>query len=587
MALPEKNRPLKIEETELADILVNELNLSTWELVTTAMEDRPGEVSPLEWFLQGHENLRSRNAEILCKLAKIEYLKNLAGYALHPLMSDNTDILTRAQELDAVLLIDEKNRVVLAFAAFDNLKRYRALGRSDLLKDPIRVLVGDRLVTACADRDAITRIAAGGGGGGFVAISKDADNFWQEASANNPAQRRLTAIFNDAMSNNATDLDFDPGRDGKMTVKYRRHGNLFSTGLPFTMEEGLEITRFLGQKSRANTVGGMLHRPAEGALVYQSKLGGDVNLRVSLLPLDRGGSNDELISISIRLLPRSSKKISLSTLKFSKKFIEAVEPFLYMESGMLVVTGPTNSGKSTTIAAFINEHVELYGKSKKRISLEDPVERYLPGVKQISVPGNDAALFEKFFESILRHDPDLIWVGEIRSKAVAEVAIWAALTGHQVYTTLHASDTTIGYKALANKVSKDKRFELAESLQGFIGQRLAPELCPHCSHKDEVPTEAEKRAFRLKMLLEGIHEDPPEKVSHANVDGCKDCRFTGFLGLVPLVEVLPFSRQVRDLFLEKDNPSVEAIKSNRSISFYESGIELVNAGRIALPSIFI
>jgi len=326
--------------------------------------------------------------------------------------------------------------------------------------------------------------------------------------------------------------------------------------------------------------------PAEGALVYQSKSTGDVNIRVSFLPLDRGGAEAELISVSTRLLPRTNKAISLDKLKFSPKFIAEVEPFLYMDSGMLVVTGPTNSGKSTTIAAFIHAHRTLYGDTKKRISLEDPVERYLPGVKQISVPGNEAAMFEKFFESILRHDPDLVWVGEIRSKMVAEVAIWAALTGHQVFTTLHAADTTIGYKALANKVSKDKWFELAESLQGFIGQRLVPELCPDCCFKGQEPTDAEQRAFRMKMLLDGVKAEPPALVSHLNPDGCETCRFTGHVGLIPLVEVLPFSRAVRDLFSERDNPSVAAIKEHRSISFFESGMELVTAGRIELPSMF-
>lgn len=584
--IPEKKRSLNPDEVTFGSAVI-ELNLSDWETWTLAMQDRPDSIVPLEWFIQSHENLRQSSVEVWAKVTGVEYLKDLSNHALHAMMVDGREIRERAESLDAVLLVDDKGRVILAFASFENLKRYKAMGRSELLKDPIWALAGERLITACADREMLGRISAGGeSGGGLVSISKDAENFWQESTASTSSQRRLATIFNDAMAKNATDIDFDPGRDGKMTVNYRRYGKLVRYGQAFSMEEGIEITRFLMAKARANPSGGRLHRPAEGALVYQGKSTGDVNIRVSFLPLDRGGANDELISVSTRLLPRSNKSISLDKLKFSAKFIEEVEPFLYMDSGMLVITGPTNSGKSTTIAAMIGQHRKIYGDTKKRISLEDPVERYLPGVKQITVPGNDASLFERFFESILRHDPDVVWVGEIRSKMVAEVAIWAALTGHQVFTTLHASNTTIGFKALANKVSRDKWFELAESLQGFIGQRLVPELCPHCCHKNQAPTEAEQRAFRMKMLLDGVKADIPTSVSHLNADGCDECRFTGHKGLVPLVEVLPFSREVRDLFLEKENPAVDAIKEHRTISFHDSGMELVAAGRVELPSVF-
>jgi type II secretory ATPase GspE/PulE/Tfp pilus assembly ATPase PilB-like protein len=263
---------------------------------------------------------------------------------------------------------------------------------------------------------------------------------------------------------------------------------------------------------------------------------------------------------------------------------------MQISQGLVLVVGPTNSGKSTTIAGALGEHVKLFGDRRKRLSVEDPIERFVYGVQQYNVPPHikdDTQRFEIILRAFKRHDPDIIWVGEVRDKVTADLCVSAATTGHLVLSTLHANDTVIAFDALAKTVEREKRFQLVESMSLLISQRLVKAVCPHCCRIGP-PTDDEHRLFQQYLKLIGESAELPETIAHANPQGCPRCD-SGYVGLLPINEVLPFDRRGKNAaiaLLDGENRR-DTLAKARTITLMESARRLLAQHKVDLEAVII
>jgi len=301
-------------------------------------------------------------------------------------------------------------------------------------------------------------------------------------------------------------------------------------------------------------------------------------------------------------MPKTARSIDLAHLNIHAKTTHAIRDALLKSQGLIVLAGPTNSGKSTTIAGVVNEHVKLYGHSKKRLSLEDPVERYIDGITQFSVSNN----FADLMRALLRHDPDLIWVGELRDPDSAITCVRASTSGHIVISTVHANNTVLAFRAIANYLRKSASstsnssgasiFDLSESLSLIIGQRLVKHLCPHCKQPHHL-SQVETHQITSYLASEGLAHTT-QKTLHAlknttlfkpNPAGCNHCHLLGFIGELPINEILPVSRPVRDLFAQSEHGPLDFNKTaeQRTLSLTDSALELIVAGSCDISALFV
>jgi len=295
------------------------------------------------------------------------------------------------------------------------------------------------------------------------------------------------------------------------------------------------------------------------------------------------------------LFARSEATIDLLQLGIADIVRKAVTLATRASQGLILLCGGTNTGKSTTIAGAINEHVKYFGTKRKRISIEQPVERFLPGLIQVNVREEVIADkvkvdgFELTLRGVKRHDPDVIWVGEIRDRQSGEVAVASASSGHLVFATLHANDPFVGYSYLSTIVESDKRPLLIESLSIIVGQRLVKRVCPHCGIYRN-PKDIDVESFLSYVQKKGIKGcELPEKVIYQNPAGCEQCGKTGAVGIIPVNEVLPVTDTVKQAMygLLRNENVKKSIDDARLITFFDCAMDFVNKGMIELESAFI
>lgn len=582
-------------DLKIGQIIVH-LGFMKQDEVEVLIEKKPANMKTLEWFAMQDMRIKSNTNRIIAIQRKILFIHDLNNFdTLTSGMDDQ--IVRELQRYEAILLIhpEKENNWIIAFASHSNMSQFRQLARFDRANNPI--------YKALENQGAELSLAIGFSGSilerlhelvdSYIASDSvisddDTQQFWSGASAVSQSQKMLAGLLDMALSDGATDIDLDPQMDGTTNVLYRRFGDLMRPTAYNLLGSGVsdEIVNFLLARARANPSGSRLWEPKDGQIIYRSKGAGDVFLRCSFVPVDHG-SDDAKISVSIRLLPRTAISISLDKLNMSDVSRSAILKTVRAGRGMTVVAGPTNSGKSTTIAGIIHEHIDVFSNRKKRISMEDPVERYLNGVKQIHVQtsrGDDA--FEKTLVGLMRHDPDFIWVGEIRERRTALASVRAANTGHQVVTTLHANDSVIAIRELSNMIDAERRFSLYESLNLVIGQRLVKHVCPHCSTKEEIPEELID-TIKYYADLHG-YDDGIIPTHHpvANNKGCDHCH-RGYVGLLPIVEVLPVNRELKSLLSEQEKFDYKAIASHRLCTLFEAGMALVLEGKTEIGEILV
>ncbi len=344
-----------------------------------------------------------------------------------------------------------------------------------------------------------------------------------------PIVELINNILDLAINHKASDIHFEPF-EKFMKVRIRVDGILHTIRKISKEEESQVITRL---KIMAKLDIAQKRLPQDGKIIYQ-KNGKKVDIRVSTLPTLYGER------AVLRLLYKSEGLISFNDLGIPKIFEEKIKKIIKSPYGMILNTGPTGSGKTTTLYAFLNE---IKGEDKNIITVEDPVEYQIEGINQVEVKSEIGFTFEKALRSILRQDPDIIMIGEIRDKESAQIAIRAAITGHLVLSTLHTNTALEVILRLRDLGIED--YMISSALILSIAQRLVRKLCPYC--KEEYSPSLEE----LSLLFSKEKLKNMKNIKLYKPKGCEKCLNTGYLGRIAIYEFLFFDDKIKHMIASK------------------------------------
>jgi type IV pilus assembly protein PilB len=363
--------------------------------------------------------------------------------------------------------------------------------------------------------------------GGTGARAGSASNTLEADDA--PVIRLVHLIIQEAVNMRASDIHIEPFPD-RVRIRYRIDG--------ICIERDSPPRRLLGSiVSRIKIMGSIdiaeKRRPQDGRIKIFAA-GKDIDLRVSILPTTHGQS------VVMRILDRENIKVGLRDLGFGDEDWKRFSVLIKRPNGILLVTGPTGSGKTTTLYAALNE---LNRPDVKIITAEDPVEYYLPGVNQCEVRAKIGMTFARIIRAMLRQNPNILLVGEIRDQETAETAIQASLTGHLVFSTLHTNDAPSAITRLVDIGIQP--FLVASSVMAIMAQRLVRKVCPKCRHRIEPP------AHVLQGL--GLRPEIAKKANFMKGKGCAHCNKTGYRGRMGIYELMTMSSQIREMTFKGDS----------------------------------
>src|SRR5438477_11303553 len=394
-----------------------------------------------------------------------------------------------------------------------------------------------------------------------IANDKEITEDDQEASV----IKFVNQIIWEAFKDRATDIHFEPAED-ELRIRYRIDGILHQTPMP------PQLKRYQAALiSRIKVMSGMniaeKRLPQDGRINVRIK-GEEIDIRVSTVPTVYGES------VSLRLLTRGKIFLSLDKLGFSQKEESAIREIIIKPHGIMLVTGPTGSGKSTSLYAFLST---INSVQKRIITIEEPVEYELKGINQIAVRSDIGLTFAMGLRHILRQDPNVIMVGEIRDLETAEIAIRAALTGHLVFSTLHTNDAPSAFTRLIDMGIEP--FLVASSVEAVMAQRLVRNICPGCKTERKV-----EKDYLLKI---GFPEDDIATAHFWHGIGCEECRQLGYQGRQGIYEILILNENLRPLILNRSAASTmahEAIK-NGMRTLRTDGWNKVKEGRTTIEEV--
>jgi general secretion pathway protein E len=385
----------------------------------------------------------------------------------------------------------------------------------------------------------------------------------------NPTVRLVNSTLYDALRMEASDIHFEV-QNGTLHIKYRIDGVLESIKRIDSNETALQAVSRIKVLSDLDISERRIPQDGRFRVVLDQR---EVDFRVSIMP-NISGEDAVLRVLDRKHLTGQFETLTLDGLSFEedvKKFIRQSSRLPY---GLLLVTGPTGSGKTTTLYAAISE---INTGLDKIVTIEDPIEYQLSGVLQIPVNERKGLTFAKGLRSILRHDPDKIMVGEIRDSETAQIAVQAALTGHQVFTTVHANNVFDVIGRFSN-MGVDS-YSLVAALTGIMAQRLVRTVCPHCAQR--VAPTAEDFA-QVPGLVE-----PCADLLIAKANGCGHCRGTGYKGRSAIAETLPIDDEMKDLLVQHASISVlkKAARDKGFKSLRDSAVALALAGKTTIDEI--
>ena len=346
-----------------------------------------------------------------------------------------------------------------------------------------------------------------------------------DTAADAPIARALTLIIDEAIKARASDIHIQPEED-ELRIRYRIDGTLHEKHtLPLqTAVPLISRIKILAKMNIADH-----NRPQDGQLSVKPKDRPEIDIRVGTIPNIHGEM------AALRLLDKSKAVMTLSQLGFLPDGLARYEEMLKVPYGMILVTGPTGAGKTTTLYASLNS---LDRKGRNILTIEDPVEYRFKSINQIQVNPRAGLTFASGLRSILRLDPDVILVGEIRDTETANIAIQSALTGHLVLSSIHANDAVGVVSRLLDL--EIEPFLIASALIGVVAQRMGRRTCPDCAQLVEVPV-IERMAYSKE-----IGEERSEFLCG---QGCKSCADTGYQGRIGFFEILQVSDEIRALLL--------------------------------------
>jgi len=437
----------------------------------------------------------------------------------------------------------------------DDVENFRAT-------DDLRTLMGYNMVAKMTDRDALETALTR-----YYGDNNDDDNIGElideiqsdaflsefdgrnqsidldelkELSESNPVKKLLNLVLLQAIRDKASDVHFEPFED-EYKMRYRIDGVLYEMIPPpkyiaAALSSRIKVMASLDIAER--------RMPQDGRISLTVQ-GNPVDLRVSVLPTLFGES------VVLRVLDRSQVSFDLAKLGFQSAELKVMHQLVRKPNGIVIVTGPTGSGKTTTLYAALSE---LNTIDRKIITTEDPVEYDLDGLHQVQMKPDIGLTFGRCLRSILRQDPDIILVGEVRDLETAEIAAQASLTGHLVFTTLHTNDAPSSVARLLDLGVEP--FLITATVEGVVAQRLARRICLNCKTAFE-PDEAQLK--ELNLTEEEIAGRP---IYYGR--GCSKCNGTGYKGRIALFEIMVFNEEIRDLIMNRASTNVLRVAAQKA-----------------------
>lgn len=389
----------------------------------------------------------------------------------------------------------------------------------------------------------------------------------REMASEAPTVNLLNSLITRALRMNASDMHVEP-KGNRYRVRFRIDGVLHDID---TLPPRLQLPII----SRLKILSGMdiaeKRRPQDGKI--EMRIANiDLDIRVSALPVNQGES------MVMRFLRKDSLRYDLTALGLADDTADMIQQDLARTAGVILLTGPTGSGKTTTLYSFLND---INSEDVKIVTLEDPVEYQLPGLSQVQVRPEIGFDFSAGLRSIVRQDPDVIMVGEIRDRETCQIAMQAALTGHLVFSTVHTNDAPSAYTRLLDLDVEE--FLLNAALISIIAQRLVRKLCPHCAAPSSEADQLVSR-YDLEPLAQrfGLQE-----INLKQTVGCEHCANTGYSGRIAVLEYLRCDDQIRTI--PKDDQFLSAAKAHNKAQggrdLLEDGLLKAMAGQTTIEEV--
>jgi len=394
------------------------------------------------------------------------------------------------------------------------------------------------------------------------------DRLTRDSTAS-PVVRLVETIIFTALERRASDIHIE-ARDSEVAVKYRIDGVLQHAMQPIAKEHHSHVLSRIKVLSDLDIAERRVPQDGRFRVRYKGRY---IDLRVSIMPASHG-EDAVLRVLDKETLSEKFANLNLNVVGFSEEELHRFRRYIHEPYGMVLVTGPTGSGKTTTLYAAINE---IKSDEDKFVTIEDPVEYQVKGITQIPVNEKKGLTFARGLRSILRHDPDKIMVGEIRDQETAQIAIQSALTGHLVFTTVHANNVTDVIGRFVNMGVEPYNF--VSALNCIMAQRLVRVICPNCKKPKKYATEElkelglEPSEWSNGSLLEGV--------------GCLECSGTGYHGRTAICELLDLTDRIREMIIDR-RPTSEVKRAAREegmMTLRESGLGKVRAGITTIKEI--
>ncbi len=385
----------------------------------------------------------------------------------------------------------------------------------------------------------------------------------KELAESNPVKKLLNMVLLQAIKEKASDIHFEPFEE-EFKMRYRIDGVLYEM-VPPDRTIGVALTSRIKVMANLDIAERRLPQDGRIPLVVQGK---QIDLRVAVLPTLWGES------VVMRVLDRSNVQLDLDKIGMRDDDLRTFRQLVGKPNGVVLVTGPTGSGKTTTLYAALNE---LNNPEDKLITTEDPVEYDIDGIIQVQIRQEIDLTFAACLRSILRQDPDIILVGEIRDKETAEIAVQASLTGHLVFSTLHTNDAPSSIARLLDLGVES--FLITATLEGVVAQRLVRRICIHCK-EEYTPTEEQL------LELELLPEDVKGRVFYRG-RGCDQCNNTGYRGRMGIYEIMTLDDDMREMIMNHASSAVlrEAARKRGMRPLRASGLLSIYEGMTTIEEV--
>lgn len=444
--------------------------------------------------------------------------------------------------------------------------------------DELRMLMGAKIETVLATGEEISRLIKqhyGVGGDTIERMMGDRDDTIEvvsdvdqdDADLIEQAQeatvvKLVNEILLEAIRDRASDVHIEPYEDD-LKIRYRIDGVLHTTNVPPEIRQ-FQAALVSRIKILSNLNIAEKRLPQDGGFKIKAQ-NRDIDLRVSIIPTAFGGA------VVMRILDKQSALTSLDRLGMQGQAHDAMQELIHQPFGIILVTGPTGSGKTTTLYSALNA---IRSDTIKILTVEDPIEYYLDGIQQVQIKPHIGLTFASGLRSFLRHDPDVILVGEIRDLETAEVAINASLTGHLVFSTLHTNDAATASTRLLDMGVEP--FLVSSAISGVLAQRLVRKICPGCRE----PYTPEPSEIPADFALE-------KGVQVYRGTGCRDCRGSGYRGRMGIYEILRIDEEMREMIVERKSAGeMQAIARNKGMELMrEDGWAKVREGTTTIEEV--